>query len=239
MSLPRLIVDDAAALAARSTERVLTEALRAIATRGRFSLALSGGSTPKALYRQLGDLPGALDWSKVDVFFGDERCVAPDHADSNYRMAKEALFDRVPLPAENIRRIQGEISPADAARAYDALVGAYLGQHQSFDLVLLGMGADGHTASLFPGTSALSVQDAWVTSTYVEKLKAHRVTLTAKALLRARAVVFLIGGADKTETLKAVLEGPAQPEVYPSQLIFRSQGPVEMYLDRAAAAKLA
>jgi 6-phosphogluconolactonase len=240
MTVPRIVVGGAAALARLGADRVIAAAARAIAARGHFSLVLSGGSTPKALYQLLGDEPNCVDWSRVSLYFGDERHVAPEHADSNFKMANDSLISRVNIPAGNVHRIKGEADAAQAASEYHALLQEKkIASGESFDLVLLGMGADGHTASLFPETTALDEKEALVTSTWVEKLKTHRITLTPKALLAARAVVFLIGGADKVDTLREVLEGEFKPRTYPSQLIFRGEGAVELYGDRAATAKLA
>lgn len=239
MSIPRCVVNDPQALARLAADRVIAEAARAIAARGHFSLVLSGGSTPKALYRLLGDEPKAVDWSKVDLYFGDERCVPPEHADSNYRTAKDALFDRANIDPARVFRMRGEGDPVVAAAEYDALLrGKGIGAGAFFDVVLLGMGGDGHTASLFPETKALDVHDRLVTENYVEKLSTNRITMTPKALLAARSVIFLMAGADKAEVLRDVLEGEPRPRLYPSQLIFRAPGPAEILADRAATAKL-
>jgi 6-phosphogluconolactonase len=239
MPVPRCIVGDAAALARLGADRVIAAAARAIAAQGHFSLVLSGGSTPKALYKMLGDEPGCIDWSKVSLYFGDERNVAPDHADSNFKMASESMISRVNIPANQVYRMRGEADAAQAAGEYNELLQSKgIATSAQFDLVLLGMGADGHTASLFPETTALDEREKLVTSTWVEKLKTNRITMTPKALLAARSVVFLIGGADKVDTLQDVLEGEYKPRTYPSQLIFCASGPVELYGDRAATAKL-
>ena len=239
MTVPRIVVGDGAALARLGADRVISAAARSIAARGHFSLVLSGGSTPKALYKLLGDEPGCLDWSKTSLYFGDERHVAPEHADSNFKMANDSLISRVNIPAGNVHRIKGEADAAQAASEYHELLQQKkIASGEQFDLVLLGMGADGHTASLFPETTALDEKERLVASTWVEKLKTHRITLTPKALLAARSVVFLIGGADKVDTLQDVLEGEFKPRTYPSQLIFRGEGNVELYGDRAATAKL-
>lgn len=239
MTVSRRVVEDPGALARAGADRILEAAREALSQRQSFSLVLSGGSTPKAIYEILGGSPDLLDWSRVEIFFGDERCVPPEHKDSNYRMAREALLDKIPIPKENVHRIRGEADPALAAREYeDLLLQKGLGAGKLFDLVLLGMGADGHTASLFPETPALAEETRWVVSNYVEKLGTNRVTLTARALLSARAIVFFIAGQDKADTLQAVLEGELRPKTYPSQLIFSSQAPIEILLDRAAAAKL-
>jgi 6-phosphogluconolactonase len=236
----RQVVEDAKALARAGADRVISAAKQALASHGGFSLVLSGGSTPKALYALLAENErGAIDWSRVEIFFGDERCVPPEHQDSNYRMAREAMLAHLPLREEQIYRIRGEADAADAAEEYERILrGRGIGAQNRFDLVLLGMGADGHTASLFPETDALDAKGRLVAANYVEKLAAWRVTLTYEALLAARAIVFLIGGADKAAVLKDVLFGEEQPRLYPSQKILRAEAPVELLVDKAAAAKL-
>ena len=217
-------------------------AAEAIAARGIFTIALAGGSTPRPVYERLAspDLAGSIDWSRVHVFFGDERCVPPDDPQSNYRMAREAMLSRVPIPGENIHRIRGEDQPdlaaAEAERSLwglspDAVV-------PSLDLVLLGLGDDGHTASLFPGTAALRETSKLVVPQYVDKLRCWRVTFTAALINAARRVAFLVEGAGKSATLRAVTEGPYQPDVLPSQLV-QPAGGVDWLVDVAAASRLA
>lgn len=203
----------------------------------RFSLVLSGGSTPRALYARLAQ-SNEIDWSSVHVFWGDERAVPPDHADSNYRMAKEALLDHVALPQENIHRIPAEYTPAEAALHYEQVLNSYLGEDSRFDLVLLGMGDDGHTASLFPETAALDETRRKVVANYVPKLAAWRITLTAPLINQAHHVAFLVAGEDKAAPLHEVLNGVRQVRVYPSQLIAPDEGELLWFVDRAAAAKL-
>jgi 6-phosphogluconolactonase len=220
---------------------------------GRFTVALSGGSTPRAMFSLLAEAPFAdtVPWEAIYFFWGDERCVPPDHADSNYRMAQETLLSRVPVPAENIFRIPAELpDPQAAAEAYaGTLLGFFARQASSsgtaplagvprFDLVFLGMGPDGHTASLFPGTTALKVTDKIVVENYVEKFKAHRITLTAPTINNARNVTFVVAGTDKAEALREVLEGDDQPELYPSQLIHPEHGSLLWMVDESAAAQL-
>ena len=238
-----LCVADAQALAQRAAELFQQNAQEQIAAHGRFTVALSGGSTPKAMFALLANEPyrSAIDWAHVYLFWGDERCVPPEHADSNYRMTRETLLENVAIPADNIFRLRGELDPAAAAREYTARL-RQLFQPESwpqFDLVFLGMGADGHTASLFPGTTALhAAADAVVVENYVEKLKSYRLTLTAATINQAKTIVFLVGGADKAATLKAVLQGSYQPELYPSQLIQPVHGTLTWIVDEAAAASL-
>ncbi|QPC81390.1 6-phosphogluconolactonase [Phototrophicus methaneseepsis] len=206
-----------------------------------FSLVLSGGSTPKPIYERLAqpDLAEHINWSKVYIFFGDERTVPPDHADSNYRMANEALFQHVPLPAANIYRMHGEDEPHQAASDYEAAIRDYMGETQpGFDMVLLGMGDDGHTASLFPGTAALHEHDKWVMANEVPQHHTWRLTMTVPLLNISENIMFLVAGSSKTDTLKAVLEGPKQPDVYPSQLIHPENEMVTWLVDAEAGAIL-
>ena len=225
------VLDDAAAVADAAAEAFIDAAARAIAARGRFTVALAGGSTPKATYARLAAMPERVDWQRVEVFFGDERRVPPDHKDSNYRMAREALLDHVPLDPAHVHRIAGELPPDEAARAYDAL----LARSGPLDLALLGMGPDGHTASLFPGTPALAERTARVVPVYVPKLDAWRVTLTAPELSAAREVVITTVGAEKADALAQALEGP--PGSVPIQLV-QPAGGARWIVDRAAAGKL-
>jgi 6-phosphogluconolactonase len=236
-------VDDGSALAQKGVELFQQKAHDAIAAQGRFAVALSGGSTPKAMFALLAREPdrSAIDWAKVYIFWGDERCVPPDHADSNYHMTNEALLSQVPLPPENIFRMQGEKEPAQAAREYATQLRQFFQTETTprFDLVFLGMGADGHTASLFPGTRALHAEaNEIVVENYVEKLKTYRLTLTATTINHARCIVFLVGGTDKAATLKAVLQGDYQPDLYPSQLIQPVNGTLLWIVDEAARAEL-
>ncbi len=235
------IVPNAAALAQAAADHFAQAAQANIAERGRFTVALSGGSTPKAMFALLAANPQAIAWEKTFIFWGDERCVPPDHAESNYRMTQEALLSHVPLPSQNVFRMHGETAPAAAARAYAEQLKQFFQTDSlpQFDLVWLGMGADGHTASLFPATTALHAgDDSSVVENYVEKLQAYRLTLTAATINQAREVVFLIGGADKAATLKAVLQGDFQPELYPSQLIQPKSGNLLWMVDEAASAQI-
>ena len=250
-AVDRQIVSDPEALASYARDEFTALAREAVAARGVFTVALSGGSTPKHLYQLLAESSAAsahtaIDWANVHLFFGDERTVPPDHADSNYRMAREAMIDRVPVPAANVHRIRGEETSAhEAARHYARdLTSFFYGTKAlsnglpRFDLVLLGMGPDGHYASLFPGTSAVLERQAWVLAPFVDKFRTHRVTLSAPVLSNALRILFLVGGADKAETVKAVLAGPYRPDVLPSQLIKPLHGRLTWALDRAAAAGL-
>lgn len=211
---------------------------------GRFTVALSGGSTPKAMLTLLAGDPfrDTVPWSSIYFFWGDERTVPPDHADSNYRMATEALLANAPVPADHIFRIPADDpDPEKAAADYEATIRRVFGVVEGwprFDLIMLGMGPDGHTASLFPGTTALHALDRIVVSNFVAKFNTHRITLTAPAINAARNITFVAGGADKAETLKGVLEGPYQPDTYPSQMIQPKDGRLLWMIDEAAAAQI-
>ena len=236
------IFADAGEVARAAALRIIALAHERARERGRFSVALAGGSTPKRIYELLAgeEFSSQLDWSKVHVFFGDERCVPPDHADSNYRMANEALLSQVALPDENVHRMRGEGDAVANARLYEDELRGFFGDEKwpQFDLVMLGMGDDGHTASLFPETSALDVQNAWVTANWVEKFDTFRVTLTATAINHARQVMFIITGASKADRLQEVLYGERDEHRLPSQLIQPQEGALAWFLDEAAAVKL-
>lgn len=231
--------DDVAHFAA---EQIVAISNAAIADRGRFSVGLSGGSTPKLLFALLASEHFAprIDWANVHVFWGDERCVPPDHADSNYRMTRETLLDHVPVPPENVMRMQSERDPVQAAADYEQRLRAFFpdADYPRFDLLLQGMGNDGHTASLFPNTEALNEQSRWVVANYVPKFETWRITLTAPAINAAENVMFLVTGANKADALHNVLKGARQPHTYPSQLIQPTQGTLVWAVDQAAAAKL-
>ena len=236
------IFRDADEVARAAARRFVELADAATRSRDRFSVALSGGSTPKRIYELLAgdELRDQVNWPAVHVFFGDERCVPPDDSESNYRMANEALLARVPLPPENVHRMRGEGDAVSNARLYEDELRNYFEDERwpSFDLVMLGMGDDGHTASLFPSTTALDARDAWVAANWVEKLDAFRVTLTAPAINHARTIMFVVTGASKAGRLHEVLHGARDPRRLPSQLISAQAGSLEWFLDQAAAAKL-
>jgi 6-phosphogluconolactonase len=237
-----LICADAAELAREAARRFAELAEVFVGSVGKFSVALSGGSTPKAMYSVLAEKPFAnsLPWRSIYFFWGDERCVLPDHPDSNYRMASEALLAKVPVPRENIFRIPAEDADHERAAAnYSATLRKFFGEElPHLDLIFLGMGADGHTASLFPGTAALRVKDRIAVANHVQKLQSWRITLTAEAINRALNIMFLAAGQDKAATLKEVIEGPRDLEKYPSQLIEPNYGSLLWMVDEAAASRL-
>ena len=207
----------------------------------RFSVALSGGSTPKRLYALLAGAPyrDQVPWEGIHFFWGDERTVPPQHPESNFGAADAALLSRLELPSENIHRIRGEMSDAaEAAADYEAELRRFFdlseGEFPRFDLVLLGMGADGHTASLFPGSDALEEKRRLVVAPWVEKLKTRRVTLTLPVLNNAACVLFLVAGGEKAETLRRALEAPGERPPYPALLIRPADGELVWYIDEAA-----
>jgi len=204
-----------------------------------FTAALSGGSTPKRLYEILGSpiFAGRLRWQSIHLFQVDERCVPPDHPESNYRMIRETLLETSPLPAANFHRLAGEMPDREEACRQCADVMARVlappaGAWPRLELTFLGLGPDGHTASLFPGSAALDEQTAWVCPNYVEKFKMHRLTMTFPLLNAAANVIFLVPGADKAEVLRQVLEGP--PGQLPAQRIQPVKGRLSWFLDEAA-----
>lgn len=227
-----------------AAEEVIRAATNAIAERGRFTIALAGGSTPRNLYTLIAaNASSSLPWEQMFFFFGDERHVPPDDAESNYRMAQETLLSKVPAPAANVFRIPSENPDAAAAAdAYEQTLRKFFalapGEFPRFDLILLGMGPDGHTASLFPETAALQEKSRLVVANWVEKLKTSRITLTLPVLNAARCVVFLVSGMDKAAVLREVLEGNAPGEKYPSKLVQPGEGKLIWFVDRAAASEL-
>ena len=214
----------------------VSKAEAAIGERGRFAVALAGGSTPRTTYEILARHHAEeVDWSKVHVFFGDERSVHPEHEASNYRMARETLLAHIRVGS--VHRMRCELPPTEAATDYEEQLREFFGPSEEpprFDLILLGLGEDGHTASLFPETSALDVTERWVVANPVLKLETSRLTLTIPVINAARAVNFLVAGEDKAEALKEVLEGEADPHGYPAKFI-RPEGELACMADRAAA----
>jgi len=211
----------------------------AIRDHEKFSVALSGGSTPKSLYSVLAK--ATLSWEKIFFFWSDERHVPPDHPESNYRMAKEALLSIVPVPPENIFRVRAEEKDANVvARDYEEALRSFFrlrpGEFPRFDLILLGLGPDGHTASLFPNTPALNETKRLVVANWVEKFKTNRITFTYPVLNYAACVIFLVSGGDKSEIVREVLENPGAD--LPSQKVHPANGRLLWLLDKDAASKL-
>lgn len=239
-----VICRDSADLNRRAAEEFIRLAHRAVESAARFTVALSGGSTPRGLYELL-----ALDaykervpWPRVHLFWGDERCVAPDHPDSNYRMVREALLSRISLPEENVHRMAGEQEPALAASEYENELKKSFhlseGVLPRFDLILLGIGEEGHTASLFPGSAALGESRHMVVAHYVEKLKTHRLTLTLPVLNQGAEVVFLVSGHKKAEIVKEVLANDGASSMLPAARVRPLAGRLTWLITQDAAALL-
>jgi 6-phosphogluconolactonase len=232
--------EELVAAAASEIARCRTESIRA---RGVFSLALSGGTTPRALHARLAqDHPEADFWEKVQLFFGDERSVPPDRPESNYRMAEETLFTKAEIPAENIHRMKAELPPQEAADEYErelrSWFGTGAGEFPRFDLILLGMGPDGHTASLFPGTEALKESSRLVVANWVPRLNTWRISLSFPVLNCAREVIFLVTGENKAPVIAQILGDAPSSETFPAQSVSPQQGRLIWMLDKAAAAGL-
>ncbi len=240
-------VSPSSAAVARAAAQLFTDAaVNAVQHRGTARIAISGGNTPETVFELLANpahpFVTQVPWDKLDLYWVDERCVPPDHAESNYWMTREAMLSKVPLAAERIHRMEGELDPHVAAARYESTIrntfkleGA---ETPTFDLVLLGMGDDGHTASLFPHTEALDNITDIVIANHVLQKETWRVTLTFPVINQGRQVAFLIEGAGKAQVLHDVFTGPYQPEVFPSQLIRPASGQLTLLLDAAAASKL-
>jgi 6-phosphogluconolactonase len=231
---------DAAAVARAAARQFVEWAWQSISRHGDFQVALAGGNTPQEMYRQLAtpEFRSQVDWAKVQVFWGDERCVPPDHAESNYGIARRELLLRVPVPPANVHRMEAErASVGRAAQDYEDVLRANLDLNASgfprFHLILLGLGLDGHTASLFPDNRRLRETTRWVSTPVVHRLHARRMTLTLPVLNAAYAAMFLVVGDEKAEILQAVLEGKRQPP-YPSQRVTLPEGRRIFLVDQAA-----
>jgi 6-phosphogluconolactonase len=240
-----------ASLARAVAERFVDFADRSVAARGRFLVALAGGSTPREAYGLLAsdEMVSWVDWSRVHLFWGDERCVPPEHPDSNYRMARQTLLDRVPLPGENVHRIRGELLPERAADEYERELRALAAEQARpdtsggdevlrVDLVLLGMGEDGHTASLFPGTAAMEERSRWVVAQRGPAAGAWRVTLTPVVINAAANIAIVVSGSGKAERLRQALTTPPQPQILPVQAVQPTNGRLVWMVDAGAAALL-
>jgi 6-phosphogluconolactonase len=241
MGAELVIVPDAAALACEAAQRLAGLAQEAVESRGRFSVALSGGSTPGTLYRLLAEEPyrSQILWAQVHLFWADERCVPPDDPGSNYRLVYDTLIAHVPVPPGNVHRVSGELGPKAAAKAYDREMRRFFGgPRPRFDLVLLGLGSDGHTASLFPNSEALEETErlAVATTAFYDNRPAERMTLTLPALNAARQVLFLVSGLEKAEIVQAVLADVAGR--LPARRIRPVAGRITWLLDAAAAARV-
>jgi 6-phosphogluconolactonase len=239
------IVENGEAVSRKAAEMMVSLALKKLQSKEFFTVALSGGSTPKNMFAILADdaaLRNQMPWDRVHFFWGDERHVPPDHTDSNYRMTNEAMLSRVPIPPENIHRIRAENPDAGkAAEDYEQELRGFFKleteQLPPFDCVFLGMGPDGHTASLFPGTKALHERERLVVSNWIDKFQSYRITMTTPVLNNADIVIFLVSGEEKAEPLRVVLEGEKQTDLFPSQLIDPAHGKLLWLVDPAAARK--
>jgi 6-phosphogluconolactonase len=237
------IYPDTNTLSHEAAQYIVRVAQESIVTHGRFTLALSGGNTPKKLYGLLASEPyvSQIDWNLVEIFWSDERCVPPDSPDSNYHMAQEVLLSKVPIPANQIHRTPADEADRDAAsETYAQEMRNVFGTNgiPKFDLIQLGMGPEGHTASLFPHQASLHEQQRLVMPVSVPKPPPARLTFTPPVLNAATHILFLVTGTDKEEAVQAVLEGDHQPDEYPAQIVQPSQGEVTWMLDTAAAAAL-
>lgn len=240
------ILKDLEEVSRQAADEILRQANQLKTSAGRFAVALSGGTTPARLYQRLGREPAVrnrLPWDRTHFFWGDERHVPPDHPQSNYRMVCDTLFAFAPVPADNIHRISAEEPDAAlAAEKYERELSSFFelgpGQLPRFDCILLGMGPDGHTASLFPGTDALHETKRLAVANWVEKLQTHRITLTAPVLNKAALIIFLVSGGEKAVILKEILEGDYHPDLLPAQLIRPEEGRLLWLVDQAAAGGL-
>jgi len=235
------VFDDLESISQAAAELFTDVAQQAISVHERFSVALSGGHTPHRLYEILATHPfqNQIQWQSVHFFWGDERCVPPTDPRSNFRMAHETLLTNVPIPIANIHPVCNDLSPADSAVHYEAQLRIFFGkQPPAFDLILLGLGDNAHTASLFPHTSVLNETERWVAEVYIPESEMARVTLTAPIINQASQVVFLVCGADKAPALRNVLEGTYQPHELPAQLIRPNGAHPTWLVDKAAAHKL-
>lgn len=242
------IYPDPAALTLAATDHIVAICNSALERKGWCSLVLSGGSTPKAIYALLrqDEVGAGLDWERIQVFWGDERAVPPDHPDSNYRMAWEALLSQVPIPKANIHRMHGEIDPTEAASDYEWEIRRVFHAERRktpvvFDLVLLGMGEDGHVASLFPGSSALAESERWVAAvehTLPPPPTVTRISLTLPIINSAQRVMFIVAGKDKAKSLRQIIEDPEAKRSLPAGLVEPKHGMLLWLLDGGAASLL-
>ncbi|PZR57816.1 MAG: 6-phosphogluconolactonase [Candidatus Meridianibacter frigidus] len=232
------VFDNPETLAAAIADLFVDCAQTATTERGGFYVALSGGRTPTRAYELLAQEPrtNAVPWKDVFIYFGDERCVPPDDEQSNYLLAKQSFLDRVQIPLGNVHRMRGEEQPDQAAAGYQKILIEDMGADPRFDLVLLGLGLDGHTASLFPGNPLTA--ETFVEAPYVPKFSAHRITLTPRVINRARRIAVAVEGIEKAEILASVLDKAADPAIYPIALVLPTDGELTWLVDRAAASSL-
>ena len=241
--MPIAIYADIDTLSQQAAQYITRIASESIVTRGRFTIALSGGTTPRKLYSLLGNEPyrSQIDWHLVHVFWGDERCAPPDSPDSNFSMAQETLLRKIPIPANQVHRMPADLPDRNAAsQAYTVEMQHTFGTHgiPDFDLIQLGMGPEGHTASLFPHQPSLHENQRLVMPVSVPKPPPDRLTFTPPLLNAARNVLFLVTGSDKVDALQAVIEGVYQPDEYPAQIVRPPNGEVVWMLDKDVARKI-
>ena len=235
------VFKDKAELGIDAAEFFIREANDAINYRGKFSVALSGGTTPNYMYEYLikPEMTDRIRWEKVYIFWGDERCVSLDSSDNNAHNAFELFLNKVPIVPSHIHRIQSDKAPREAARNYESVLRKHFGnQTPEFDMLFLGLGENGHTASLFPETSILQDKEHLAAAVYVEELRMYRVSLTTEIINQARNIVFLVAGHNKASTVQNVIEGVYNPEQLPAQLIKPVHGELYWYLDKDAASLL-
>lgn len=247
-SNPRIqIVADLQELSTVAAEHFVRLATEAVLDKGRFTVALSGGSTPESLYQLLANenepYRAQLRWKNIHFFWGDERHVPPDHPDNNYRMANQAMLSKVPVPLENVHRIPSELADAhQAADEYEQTLSKFFklakGQYPRFDLILLGMGSDGHIASIFPNSDVIKEKVRLVVATWSEKSQSYRITLTPPVLQSAAAITLLVSGAEKSDALREALKGNYHPERLPAQILRQTNANVLWLVDRPAAQRL-
>ncbi len=223
-------------------ERIIEIINLTIQKRGRCTVALTGGKTPRDVYSLLGDefnRDRVVDWQRVQLFWGDERIVPPEHQDSNYRMAKLTLLDHIEIPAENVHRMHGEIPPEKAAAEYDNILNEKFKENPPvFDLILLGLGEDGHIASLFPGTDALEEKEKYAVPLFVAKLNTWRITLTLPVLNAAKNVIFIVSGKLKVKIVQRIVNAKQPDKELPATMLQPKNGSLEWMLDSEAAALL-
>lgn len=238
-----LLAPDEAGFFKKAGQIFVETAAEAVRERGRFVAALSGGNTPKKLYELLAQpyFRDRIPWAETYLFWGDERCVPPHHPESNFGAVQKALLSRVPVPSSHVFRVPGEMPPAEAARSYESNLKSFFKLEYTapeFDLILLGVGEDGHTASLFPGTEAVKEKNRWVVSSRVPSAAMDRVTFTFPLINAARRILFLCSGVGKSTILKEVLRDDLPRNRFPAQMVSPDSGELVWLLDPAAAAKL-
>jgi 6-phosphogluconolactonase len=236
------ILNDPDKVAGVAADLFVETAREAVKNNGRFSVALSGGHSPEATYKLLSELPRieSIPWDKVHLFWGDERYVPHDDPRSNIGMAREQFINNVPIPDENVHEVPYEDSAEVSAEVYGRELHSFFdSEYPEFDLIYLGLGTNGHTASLFPHTPVLKKTDPWYASVYLEDQQMYRTTLTIPAINHAKNIAFIVFGEDKSDIVKGIIEGPRQPEEWPAQYIKAENGEVHWLLDSAASARLA